>query len=256
MMKVQYLPKGTGKAPTKGYIQRFVMGVASDIIEFDALVTETHQHAANVTSHPVEKGVQVSDFTRPEPVSLKIDGLVTNHPITLPRSQTDGSQVYKKSIKWQGDRTLNVPLIGGFNAGTGLVGMIGGAIAGKAALNERTVVANTYTTEMFRVEAVYEILADILSKGETITIYTTLAQYDDMVISSLSVNRNVSLGNSLQFSLEAKQIRIVETKTVQAISSNIATKKVKKGTQQTKTPTEPTQVKAEEKVSVAAGLFL
>jgi len=51
------------------------------IITFDATVTETHQKSAEVTTHPVEDGVEVADHVRLLPVGLTITVEQSNTPL-------------------------------------------------------------------------------------------------------------------------------------------------------------------------------
>lgn len=51
------------------------------IITFDAIVSEVHTLKAQVTSHPVEEGFNVTDNIRTLPEELQIDGIVSRHPI-------------------------------------------------------------------------------------------------------------------------------------------------------------------------------
>lgn len=54
------------------------------VVELDASVRELHQESAQVTRHPVEADAgsqsSVSDNVHVEPVSIQIEGVITNHP--------------------------------------------------------------------------------------------------------------------------------------------------------------------------------
>lgn len=60
----------------------------------------------------------------------------------------------------------------------------------------------------------YQDLMRLADQGETITVVTALRTYEDMVIESLDVPRDASLGQTLQFTCSLKQIRSVETRRV------------------------------------------
>jgi hypothetical protein len=53
------------------------------LIRFDATPRETHTKTNEVTSHPVESGASISDHIRRMPQELEINGIVTNHPVTI-----------------------------------------------------------------------------------------------------------------------------------------------------------------------------
>ena len=51
------------------------------LLEFDCSLAETHTEDAEVTDHPVELGATISDHIRTLPVSVEINGLITNTPL-------------------------------------------------------------------------------------------------------------------------------------------------------------------------------
>lgn len=55
--------------------------VLIDGFEIDAAVSEEHAFSAEVTAHPVEKGADVADHIRPQPIALSIEGVVSDTPI-------------------------------------------------------------------------------------------------------------------------------------------------------------------------------
>lgn len=48
---------------------------------FDATVTEQHSYMADVTQHPVESGLDITDHVQIKPFELTLTGVVTNTPI-------------------------------------------------------------------------------------------------------------------------------------------------------------------------------
>lgn len=63
------------------------------VVTLDASIEETHTVASEVTEHPVEEGVSISDHIRRLPETLEINGVVTNHPIFLLPSITAPSPI-------------------------------------------------------------------------------------------------------------------------------------------------------------------
>lgn len=51
------------------------------VVSLDASISETHTRNAEVTSHPVEDGADISDHIRLEPETLSIRGIVSDTPI-------------------------------------------------------------------------------------------------------------------------------------------------------------------------------
>ncbi len=51
------------------------------VIEFDAVLNETHAKTNEVTTHPIETGSNVTDHIRTTPDELEINGVVSNTPL-------------------------------------------------------------------------------------------------------------------------------------------------------------------------------
>ncbi len=65
-----------GRRPTEN---TFVL-----ILELDASISETHARSVEITEHPVEAGVNVSDHVRQQPDNVVITGIISNTPAALP----------------------------------------------------------------------------------------------------------------------------------------------------------------------------
>jgi hypothetical protein len=65
----------------------------------DATLREVHTAESEVTENPVEKGAAVSDHSRPKPVRITIDGLVTASPLQPDPSRLQPSEVYQELIR-------------------------------------------------------------------------------------------------------------------------------------------------------------
>lgn len=63
-------------------------------------------------------------------------------------------------------------------------------------------------------EQAFKTLENIFAKRRPISICTSLKDYDNMVLESLSVERGGGLSECLHFHLSAKQVAIVEQKTI------------------------------------------
>jgi hypothetical protein len=233
-MKVNHLTTGV-RYPVKGYFLR----ESGEKIEFDAVMSSNHTHTAKVTNHPVEKGVSVSDFSRPEPVRLKIAGIISNHPIELPGSQVNGITTVDKKFTWTAEP--NVPILGNIAGPSGVIGSVGGIIGGLTGIDQRSGTAMGFSKEFWRVEDCYSILIEMLNAGETFSVITTLARYDGVVMESLVVTRDAKRSNILDFTVDVRQIIIVETAYADAPTTFIDTakKEVKKGKQAPKVEETP-----------------
>lgn len=56
------------------------------IVQFDCSLSETHNSEAEVTDHPVEEGINITDNIKRLPKSLELNGLITNTPVLLSSS--------------------------------------------------------------------------------------------------------------------------------------------------------------------------
>lgn len=54
-----------------------------DTIELDATLSEEHNMSSQISSHPIEKGTDITDHIRPEPESLTIEGVISSTPTQL-----------------------------------------------------------------------------------------------------------------------------------------------------------------------------
>jgi hypothetical protein len=72
-------------------------------IQFDIVREETYTDQAEITSHPVEVGSDVTDHIKMLPAILEINGVVTNTPIAFLASVTAPSPV-RGSLKPSDDR--------------------------------------------------------------------------------------------------------------------------------------------------------
>lgn len=75
---------------------------------------------------------------------------------------------------------------------------------------------------MQRAKQYYNDLVNLKKKREPVTLVTGLDTFDDMIITSLSIPREVNIGSNLQFTMTLKKLPIVSSKTT-AVSAAPAT---------------------------------
>lgn len=179
-------------------------------IVFDGHLREQHDGSAQVTEHAVEKGSPVADHIRTAPDRLTIDAVVTNTPITIPESNLDGASGSVRdldvTIQVKGELPVGVPLVGALVASAGLLD------------STTTVKAQTlqFDQPFDRARSVYDEIQEIYSSGTLVDISTSIRDYTDMAIESVSVPRTVDTAGSLEFSISTKTLRFAETQTVPA----------------------------------------
>lgn len=59
------------------------------VVELDATISERHVRRNEITAHPVEVGVDITDHVRRLPASIEIQGIVSNTPIVFFASLTE-----------------------------------------------------------------------------------------------------------------------------------------------------------------------
>lgn len=53
----------------------------AEVFVFDAVLSEDHEENAEVSTHPLETGAEVTDHVRVSPISFSISGIVSNTPL-------------------------------------------------------------------------------------------------------------------------------------------------------------------------------
>lgn len=197
-----------------------------DTIAVDAIVRETHRFAGEATTHPVEEGGDVSDYYRPAPRAVQLEGVITDTPLRVPGSHNSGAQLTSKSVEVPG----------------GSLGLRLGPIVLPFNAPPQQGSVQTFSATMERVKSTWEAFEEIFAQQKIITIVTSLRTYPDMALSELEVERKPG---SYKFSCFATQIRTVASGRTQAAPIPKVTRavpKVKKGNQQPKPePSAPTK---------------
>jgi len=84
----------------------------------------------------------------------------------------------------------------------------------------------------------FNLLRNMFEDRQTLIVYTKYRTYTDMAISSIGIPRSSANGDSIQFSVEFTNIRIVSTQTVK-VPPGISKKVDKKSTDAVKKKTDP-----------------
>lgn len=182
----------------------------SDLLLVDATISETPSYDAEPTDYAVEEGPDVTDNIRLKPVTLQIEGLVSETPITL-KAQAAGL-LTALGANAAGKK-------GGFNASLGAVA--GGFIGSK--LFKDTVQgsdADGNERALNPADVARKVLEDTWKNKRVFTVVTKRRKYSNMVITKLTFPRSLTDGKALKFSVSLKQIRIVSPETI-AITKNI-----------------------------------
>ena len=181
-----------------------------DLLMVDATISESPKYESEVTEYPVEDGPDISDNVRLKPVTLEIQGLVSESPITMKGAAA--SLATSAAIAVAGKK-------GGFN--TQLAGVVGGFI-GSALMKETINGADADGNQraLNPADVARKQLEDMWRNKQIFTIVTRRRKYDSMIITNLSFPKAQADGYALKFSMSVKQIRIVKPEFV--LIKNIA----------------------------------
>lgn len=136
-------------------------------LTIDAVVKESHELRAQITEHPAENGQAFCDHVSTMPITVQLEGIISNTPLTL-----IGVTAFTSLSNYLSDQSNDLA------------------------------------------EQAYKKLEDIFAKRTPISISTSLKDYDNMVLESLSIERGGGTSASLHFRATAKQVRLIDQLTI------------------------------------------
>ena len=173
-------------------------------IEFDCTMRMSDVLSSTVTSHPVETGTPVNDHIRQNQDSLSFDASVTDSPLKLPRTQNVGAQQNLGGMSVSYDSiTYDALRHGTTQTKTATAGVL------------------QFDRPFTRVADVYFELKYISDNGIAVNVQTTdqkggIRDYENMAVLNVTTPHDVADGDSRTFSFQLQNIRIVDTKKVNA----------------------------------------
>jgi len=207
-------------APQKGTrIARDITELgSSSAIFLDATLSESFDAPIEVTQHPVEKGVDITDHIILKPQKVTIDGVLSETPFSLEASEAGLASSVAASI------------------GQALGGVLAGALA-TAALSTSKTMAGLLSAKNISGGTVVDDEADlrddtIIPSGNArlrdainefmfirndkkpVTIITGLKQYKDFILIAFNVKRDNKNGQSINVHLEFQEVHYATSQTV------------------------------------------
>jgi hypothetical protein len=208
-------------------------------LTFDNVISETHDFTVTTTDHPVEKGINISDNIRQDPVMFTAECLVTNTPIvTSPTGGpgNDGSwrqvDLHLPPPKPPLSPAEVVDLTGG------LVGAAIGSLLGTTPSIPGKALVLGFDTPRDYVVSVIETMKQARLDGVLFHVATPRGEYDNMVMMKFTAPKSADDGDACSFRLEFKEIRIVEVRRVPTPVLATAKKVTSKGDKPTDAPKE------------------
>jgi hypothetical protein len=178
------LPSGIGAVLGQKSKVQFIQPPTGIVFTVDASIKETHTRKSAPTKFPIENGANVSDHIIIEPFSLELVGIISDYPLSLLSSLVSTGL------------TAVLPPVGiqALAAGAGLYSAL--------------------TSSKSPSVAAYTQLLSLQDAKMPFDVLTTLNRYTNMYISSLTVPRDVSNSNILEFTVNLEQLIIVSPATV------------------------------------------
>jgi hypothetical protein len=152
----------------------------------DVSLSENHTFDAEVTDYPVESGGSISDNIRPKPITVSMEGIVSNTPIGEIVTQR-AAQAIAKPDSSQSLAPFRISPTG-----------------------EPSVVPAGHA---------YAFLYILWKSREPVTIRTSLDTFERMALTSLSIPRDAATGDALHFTAQFQQIQVVTNERIRKRTS-------------------------------------
>jgi hypothetical protein len=186
---------------------------------WECVTSESHEHTSTVTEHPVEAGANISDHYRTELDKLELDMWLSNEPIDYNSPNGIAAQyggflgvtdlsTYKRPIVAgaQTPNTFSLSITN--NVQALLTGGHGNPLSATAQVLQ-------FTQRFNRLADVHKMLEQLRNDAYVFSVITKAAVYPSMVIEKWSMKRDAQSGTGAGISVSLKQLRLVETKSVQ-----------------------------------------
>lgn len=191
-------------------------------VDFDAVESEAPTHSVQITQYPIELGAKLTDFVRPEAITLKLVTHISNSPARTGLSHMDGLTPTNRLRMRVRQPLINAPP----------VAQLPTSVAGVPLTRDVFVnaVVRTWTPEgqrVQRVERVYAELQRAMYEAREFTVISELlGDFDHMLIKSLNTNRTSENGGAIRLEIDMQQIAYGEL--VYRDVKNLLPKKPKK----------------------------
>jgi hypothetical protein len=175
---------------------------------FDVVISETPTKTSVATEKPVETGANVSDHVRSQLDSLALEVFVANSPID-PISKIDGMRVGDTYFT-----TLEIPrYVPPLNSLSGLFAAGIKALFGSTTPDTPMAQVLQFAIPFSATARTWDLLDALRSGAVLLGVTSRDWSLENMIITSLSAPRTSAEGDGAKFTIEFKQIRIVETRT-------------------------------------------
>lgn len=182
------------------------------VVTFDVIESENHESVSELSDHPVEVGINITDHVRPVPDTFSLVGFITNTPIRF-NPFTGRGEI--KSFKLEVPEYFPTPEQLLTSPG-GALRFGGGALADYLFPTELSATVLAFPDFFDAVRETYEVLQDLQKNAVTIRLLTNVREYQDMIIVRTAMPRVVGQATGASFQVDLRQLRVVEVGAVAA----------------------------------------
>ena len=180
---------------------------AANYVIFDAVLREDIAHTAFVTQYPIEDGSSVADHSQPVPLTITLEGYVSDTPVIPPSTQNAGvgGSVRSKELELRDLPNPSIALPSG-RVVSGIIDRI------TAAIDKPSANVLQFDGRLNRNVNVFDVLDTLLTEGRPLTvIFTEDHQFQNMVITNVSRPRSSGQGSGITFQIELVQVQLVRS---------------------------------------------
>lgn len=177
---------------------------SSRVVSFDAILDELHETVSEITEHPVEVGVDVTDHVRPLPDRVNLVGYSSNQPIIInPFTQRGELRSFKLEVP-KYEPPLE-PTPGSIFRNT--IAAVDGLLFGEP---EYTAQILAFPDEFDAIRETYELLLELQKNAVICEVLSPLRWYQDMILERVSAPRTTG-DSGVAFGMDLRQLRVVES---------------------------------------------
>ncbi len=177
---------------------------ATQEIVFDAVETERHEFGTIVTEHPVETGQNVADHVLPTLDRIGLEVFISNQPVFIGAHPSGKLEV--KSVDIPRYSPALAPTTGSLTRaiGDGIRSLLSGGGGDK-------IQVLTFAENLNRPREFYELLQSLRDNALLLRVKSGVREYENMILETVTPIKDRSTGDGMRFSLELRQIRLVDT---------------------------------------------
>lgn len=214
--------------------------LTGQVVTFDAILSETHEHASDVTRHPVSTGAAVTDHIIYDPDTVTLVGVVSNSTIRADLQGRGGDSIF--SLSYPSHPTA--PTL------QGAIGLLK-SLVGLTSDPRVSAVKSFSVNGLDKIQETHDAL--LAMRASVLDVVTSTRTYTNMVLQSINYPRTEA--DMADFTIVLTHIRRVAVRTVTAPKPKVPAALVaqNKGSQATAPP--PPAKSLAVKLLASAGAF-